>query len=56
MIGNVVAAVVVAKWDGEFDAALWNATSPSAAASAAGTNVPGGALVGLAPSLWKKSV
>jgi len=26
MIGNAVAAVVVAKWDGEFDAKLWDAT------------------------------
>jgi aerobic C4-dicarboxylate transport protein len=29
VIGNAVAAVVVAKWDGEFDAQLWAATRPS---------------------------
>jgi aerobic C4-dicarboxylate transport protein len=31
-IGNAVAAIVVAKWDGEFDAAAWTAciTTPAA--------------------------
>lgn len=42
MIGNAVAAVVVAKWDGEFDAALWDATSPDVVAAA-----PAGAAVGV---------
>src|SRR5208283_1348519 len=47
-IGNAVAAVVVAKWDGEFDAALWNATSPTAvAAVAAETPGSAGAPIGL---------
>jgi aerobic C4-dicarboxylate transport protein len=32
MIGNAVAAVVVAKWEGLFDAALWQATRAGAAA------------------------
>jgi aerobic C4-dicarboxylate transport protein len=34
MIGNAVAAVVVAKWDGEFDAKLWDAGSPNRLARA----------------------
>lgn len=54
MIGNAVAAVVVAKWDGEFDADAWNATSPAATASAISYVVPDGALVGLSPSLSQK--
>jgi aerobic C4-dicarboxylate transport protein len=59
-IGNAVAAVVVAKWDGEFDAEMWEATSSTgiaAAASArAAATAAGGAPVGLAPALSQKSV
>jgi aerobic C4-dicarboxylate transport protein len=33
MIGNAVAAVVIAKWDGEFDPLQWKATSPAVLAA-----------------------
>jgi aerobic C4-dicarboxylate transport protein len=54
MIGNAVAAVVVAKWDGEFDAQLWAATSPNRPASAASVAVSSEAPADLAPALSRK--
>jgi aerobic C4-dicarboxylate transport protein len=48
MIGNAVAAVVVAKWDGEFDAELWKATSKDALTTVAA--VPSAAGLGAAPA------
>jgi aerobic C4-dicarboxylate transport protein len=48
MIGNAVAAVVVAKWEGAFDSALWQATRtgtvqpPLAAEAAASTSESAG--------------
>jgi aerobic C4-dicarboxylate transport protein len=39
MIGNAVAAVVVAKWDGEFDAKLWKATTTDALTTVAAAPV-----------------
>jgi hypothetical protein len=47
MIGNAVAAVVVAKWDGEFDAELWKATTTDALTTVAA--VPSAAGPGAAP-------
>lgn len=56
MIGNAVAAVVVAKWDGEFDPKMWNATSPDALAAPAAPSLAGGGAVpvGLAPAAAQK--
>jgi len=49
MIGNAVAAIVVAKWDGEFDPVMWKATSPDAPATATAP-AAGPVPTGLAPA------
>jgi aerobic C4-dicarboxylate transport protein len=56
VIGNAVAAVAVAQWDGEFDAQRWKATSPSLPGAPALDAVPAEPLAGYTPSLSGKSV
>jgi aerobic C4-dicarboxylate transport protein len=51
MIGNAVAAVVVAKWDGEFDAKLWDASSPNRVAAAVSDAVATPASAGVTATL-----
>jgi aerobic C4-dicarboxylate transport protein len=56
MIGNAVAAVVVAKWDGEFDAKLWDAGGLNLPPSPIGDTALAGTPDGLTPVLSRKSV
>jgi aerobic C4-dicarboxylate transport protein len=51
MIGNAVAAVVVAKWDGEFDAKLWDASNPNLPAAAVSDAVTAPAPAGATATL-----
>jgi hypothetical protein len=50
VIGNAVAAVAVAKWDGEFNAQLWAATSPSRPSGPVLNAVPGASLAAYTPT------
>jgi aerobic C4-dicarboxylate transport protein len=56
MIGNAVAAVVVAKWDGEFNAKLWDASGLNMPPSPTGDTALAGTPGGLTPVLSRKSV
>jgi aerobic C4-dicarboxylate transport protein len=51
VIGNAVAAVAVAQWDGEFDAQRWKATSPSLSGAPALDAVPTELLAAYTPNL-----
>jgi aerobic C4-dicarboxylate transport protein len=51
VIGNAVAAVAVAKWDGEFNGQLWAATSPSRPSGPVLNAVPGASLAAYTPTV-----
>jgi aerobic C4-dicarboxylate transport protein len=55
VIGNAVAAVAVARWDDEFDAQRWKATSPSLPSAPALDAIQDETLPDYAPSLPGKS-